>query len=198
MNFLAHAYLSGEDEKLLVGNFIADFVKGKTALDKFDPEVKKGIALHRAIDSFTDIHPTVSLSKNRLREKYRHYSAVIIDVFYDHFLAKNWEDYHFQPLELYASHVYRIIDEHHPMLPDTVKDFFPYMVRGNWLLNYSKVEGISRALTGMSRRTPYESKMDQAPDELVRFYAEFESEFRSFFPELQKHVGSFLDNQQVD
>jgi acyl carrier protein phosphodiesterase len=192
MNFLAHAALSGNNEKILVGNFIADFVKGKAALQQFDPEIRNGILLHRAIDAFTDTHPTVALSKNRLRTKYRHYAGVIIDVFYDHFLARNWMTFHSVPLEVFADRVYSVVDKHFDVLPDAVTTFFPYMKRGNWLVSYAKVEGIARALTGMSRRTPYESKMDESVNELVEFYDEFEKEFHLFFPLLSKRAEQFL------
>jgi acyl carrier protein phosphodiesterase len=197
MNFLAHAYLSGNDEKLLVGNFIADFVKGKSALNQYQSGIRNGILLHRAIDSFTDTHPTVALSKDRLRSKYRHYAGVIVDVFYDHFLARNWNRFHALPLEQYAVDVYRIIDEHHETLPLRVQEFFPYMKRGNWLVNYSRVEGIGRALSGMSRRTPYESKMDESVNDLIQHQDEFESEFNSFFPELQIRAAEFIRNEII-
>lgn len=192
MNFLAHAALSGNNEKILVGNFIADFVKGKAALQQFDNEIQNGILLHRVIDAFTDTHPTVALSKDRLRAKYRHYSGVIIDVFYDHFLARNWMNFHSVPLEVFADSVYSIVDHHIDVVPEAVKTFFPYMKRGNWLLNYARVDGIARALTGMSRRTPYESKMDESVNELIQFYDEFEKEFQLFFPLLQKRAEQFL------
>lgn len=192
MNFLAHAHLSGNNEKILIGNFIADFVKGKAALNRYDGEIRSGIMLHRAIDAFTDTHPTVALSKDRLREKYRHYSGVIVDVFYDHFLAKNWPILHHEPLEEFARKVYAIIDDHIDIVPDKVQDFFPYMKRGNWLLSYRQVEGIGRALTGMSRRTPYESKMDESVNDLIKYYDEFEGEFKQFFPLLQERVWQFI------
>src|SRR5277367_1527199 len=93
MNFLAHLYLSGDNPKIKTGNFIGDFVKGKNLADRFEKDIAKGIVLHREIDWFTDRHPVVKQSKDRLREKYRHYSGVIVDVFYDHFLARNWINY---------------------------------------------------------------------------------------------------------
>lgn len=196
MNFLAHAYLSGDNRKLMVGNFIADFVKGRAALELFDEEIKIGIFLHRAIDAFTDSHPVVSESKNRLRPKYRHYAAVIVDVFYDHFLARNWLDWHSEPLDQFVLRTYQTINQHKAILPESVKAFFPYMVKGNWLLNYARVEGIGRTLSGMAARTPYESKMDEAVGDLVQYYHEFESEFRLFFPELIDHVREFTTSPQ--
>jgi acyl carrier protein phosphodiesterase len=192
MNFLAHAYLSGDSEKLLLGNFIADFVKGKNALALFEGDVKNGIYLHRAIDAFTDTHPVVTQSKDRLRPKYRHYAGVIVDMFYDHFLALEWNHWHEQPLNVFSKNTYEIISSYQDILPEKVKAFFPYMVRGNWLASYARVEGIGRALTGMSRRTPYESRMDESVDELIRFREDFHQEFRQFFPELKRHAEGII------
>lgn len=195
MNFLAHAYLSGDDSGLLVGNFIADFVKGRSAVEEFQPEIRRGIYLHRVIDSFTDTHAVVTESKKRLREKYRHYAGVIVDVFYDHFLARNWDTYHPMALSQYVAKTYRIIDDHKAVLPEAVKTFFPYMVHGNWLLNYAHLEGIGRTLTGMSKRTPFESRMEIAVEDLERYYEQFQDEFSRFFPELKQHVADYLSTE---
>jgi acyl carrier protein phosphodiesterase len=184
MNFLAHLYLSGDDPNLMVGNFIGDFVKGKIALAEFHPEIIKGIELHRAIDEFTDSHEVVTASKNRLRPKYRHYSGVIVDVFYDHFLAKNWNTYHPELLPDFADKAYGVIQSYDAILPKEVKFMMPYMIKGNWLVNYSSTEGIHRALSGMARRTPYESKMEQSVEDLRENYDDFKNEFEKFFPEL--------------
>jgi acyl carrier protein phosphodiesterase len=184
MNFLAHAYLSGEDEKLMAGNFFADFVKGRQALKLVDPAIARGIALHRQIDAFTDTHRVVAESKKRLKPKYRHYSAVIVDVFYDHFLARNWLQYHQQPLDEYVKLVYKTINRNLALAPGDFPYMFQYMEKGNWLLNYGKVEGIGRSLSGMAQRTMYESKMDEAVQDLVTYYEAFNSEFKEFFPEL--------------
>lgn len=192
MNFLAHIYLSGDDQKLMVGNFIADFVKGRNALAQFEAPIVRGIELHRTIDDFTDTHPIVSESKNRLRPKYRHYAGVIVDVFYDHFLSKNWNSYHDELLPDFADKVYSTIQSYDPILPGDVKYMLPYMIKGNWLVNYSKLEGIHRALSGMSHRTPYESKMEQAVVDLENHYEEFGAEFRAFFPELEKRCVDWL------
>lgn len=192
MNFLAHIYLSGDNQKILVGNFIADFVKGRTALAQFEPEIITGIELHRGIDEFTDSHPVVGQSKNRLRNKYRHYAGVIVDVFYDHFLARNWSSYHNELLPDYADKAYGIIQSYDSILPQDVKFMLPYMIKGNWLVNYSKLEGIHKALSGMSRRTPYESKMDESVVDLERDYEEYKKEFEEFFPQLVEFSKKFL------
>mgnify|MGYP002784603513 CR=1 FL=1 len=191
MNFLAHLYLSGSNPKLMVGNFIGDFVKGRTMVQQFEPEIIKGIELHRAIDAFTDTHPVVTQSKNRLRPMYRHYAPVIVDVFYDYYLARNWHLYHTVELSAFAVQAYTTLQFHHAILPERVQQMLPYMINGNWLVNYARVEGIQRALTGMSRRTTYISKMDEAINELRKYHDEFEEEFLTFFPQLIDHANNF-------
>ncbi len=192
MNFLAHLYLSGDNTSVMLGNFIGDFVKGKNLIEKVGSEMAKGIELHREIDFFTDQHPIVRESKKRLRPKYRHYSGVIVDVFYDHYLAKNWKDYHHQLLPDYADRVYNLIQKNNALLPERVNMMMPYMIKGNWLVNYATLDGIHRALSGMTRRTPYESKMDESISDLKENYEEFKTEFITFFPELRKHCKDWL------
>jgi acyl carrier protein phosphodiesterase len=192
MNFLAHVYLSGDHPRIMVGNFIGDFVKGKNYETQFDSAIAKGIELHRLIDDFTDHHPVVQQSKQRLRPKYRHYAGVVVDIFYDHLLAKNWEQYHPQSLAVFAQSVYAIMDEHLPILPEQVGRMLPYMKKDNWLLNYSTFYGIEQSLNGMARRTPYESKMEEAVHELKEFHNEFNTEFQSFFPHLKHYAETFL------
>lgn len=184
MNFLAHIYLSGDNEKLMVGNFIGDFVKGRQ-LENFEPEITLGIQLHRAIDAYTDNHQMVSKSKDKLREKYRHYSGVIVDVYYDHFLSKHWADYHSTDLEHFTKNTYAVINSYADILPKGAAYMLPYMTQHNWLYQYSKIEGISKALTGMSRRTKFHSKMEEASHDLRLHYAELESEFRLFFEDIR-------------
>lgn len=192
MNFLAHLFLSGGHPEIMVGNFIGDFVRGRNVYEQFRPNIALGIELHREIDEFTDSHGVVMESKKRLRPKYRHYSPVIVDMFYDHFLAKNWQTYHSSPLDHFASEAYAILNKFEDQLPQRVQGLLPHIIRGNWLYNYSRIEGIHGALSGMSSRTPYESKMDEAVIDLQKFYTEFEDEFSRFFPELQQMSNQFL------
>ena len=178
----------------MIGNFIGDFVKGRSWMDQFESEIVRGIHLHRAIDEFTDRHPIVTASKNRLRPTYRHYSGVIVDVFYDHYLARNWDHYHHLPLPDFAEQAYQTIEQHDVILPAAVRQMLPYMIKGNWLVNYAQTEGIHRALTGMSRRTPYVSKMDEAVNDLIKYDDEFKEEFEMFFPELKSHVENMISH----
>lgn len=188
MNFLAHISLSGDNPKIMVGNFIGDFVKGRNLLEQFEPEIAHGIALHRAIDEYTDSHPIVTISKNRLRPTYRHYAPVIVDMFYDHLLAKNWKQYHSEPLEIFSLNAYNTILAHDTILPEQVKYMMTFMTKTNWLLSYAKLEGIERALAGMARRSKYNSKMELAVNDLKEHYVLFEEEFTLFFPELQNQA----------
>lgn len=192
MNFLAHIYLSGNNPRIMVGNFIGDFVKGRYPQEKFEPDIARGIEVHRAIDAFTDTHPVVRKSKLRLRPTYRHYAPVIVDVFYDHFLARYWGNYHPEPLPQFAERTYQTLLLQRDILPEAVKHLLPYMINGNWLVNYGTFEGIQGALTGMSRRTTHVSRMDEAVNDLRRDYDDFRKEFEEFFPELEGHVKGML------
>ena len=179
----------------MIGNFIGDFVKGKNLGERYDQEVVRGIELHRAIDEYTDSHDVVQKSKVRLRPKYRHYSGVIVDMFYDHFLAKNWHNHHEIPLETFATTFYQTLKENEPQLPEEARRMMPYMIRGNWLLNYAQKEGIHQALSGMSRRTSFDSKMDEAVADLSKNYVHFESEFNEFFPELKEFCQTWIQTK---
>lgn len=184
MNFLAHIYLSGDNDLVTIGNFIADGIKGKD-YKNYDINIQIGILLHRNIDTFTDAHKTVRKSTKRLHEKYGHYSGVIVDILYDHFLAKNWKVYSNIPLEKYINTFYDSLNEHYNILPARIQKMMPYMITDNWLLSYASIDGISRVLDGMNRRTKNRSSMNEAIIELEEFYEEFENEFTSFFEELR-------------
>ncbi|MAP80933.1 MAG: ACP phosphodiesterase [Aequorivita sp.] len=186
MNFLAHIYLSGDDEDIIIGNFIADGIKGKR-YQKFPPAIAKGILLHRAIDTFTDSHPIVHQSTARLHKNYGHYSGVIVDILYDHFLAKNWSTYSVVPLDEYVENFYKLLRKNFTILPARIQRMMPYMIADNWLLSYATVEGIGKILTQMNVRTKGVSKMNLAVEELVTYYDDFEKEFTLFFEELRAH-----------
>ena len=191
MNFLAHIYLSGNNELLKIGNFMADGIRGKDYMF-FPEEVKRGILLHRKIDSFTDAHLIYRKSKHRLHEKYGHYSGVIMDIIYDHFLAKNWEKYSVESLTNYAGEFYKLLDKNEDLLTERTKNLLPYMKQNNWLLSYQSIEGIEKILFQMNHRTKNRSNMQEAIVELKLFYNETEEEFTRFFNELQLYVAQQL------
>ncbi|MGC1632041.1 MAG: acyl carrier protein phosphodiesterase [Gelidibacter sp.] len=197
MNFLAHIYLSGDNQMITIGNFIADGIKGKR-YQNYPNTIQAGVLLHREIDTFTDAHPTVRLSTKRLHPRYSHYSGVIVDILYDHFLAKNWSSYSEIPLKIYVDDFYESLRIHADLLPLRIQNMMPYMFADNWLLNYAKIEGIQNVLNGMNRRTKNSVGMDRATDELKEFYQEFEAEFTSFFEELRLFSSEKLAALKLD
>jgi len=194
MNFLAHLHLSGDDPKIMVGNFIGDFVKGRNLPGRYEAGVSFGIGLHRSIDEYTDRHAIVKASKQRLWDKYRHYSGVIVDMFYDHFLSSNWEVFHHQPLTGYSAKAYDILRAHLPIFPERIARILPYMIDGNWLVGYGTVHGIGRALSGMAQRTKFSSKMEDATRDLQDHYPKFKEEFMSFYPELKSFADGLVQS----
>ena len=191
MNFLAHIYLSGNNDLIKIGNFMADGIRGKQ-FENFPLDVQKGIALHRAIDTFTDAHPVFRQSTKRLHNDYHHYAGVIVDIIYDHFLAKNWHLYSDEKLEHFTGRFYTSLHENHDILTPKTQNLLPYMTEHNWLLSYRTIEGIERILTQMDYRTKNESNMRFSSQELTEFYLEFEQEFTVFFEELRIHSNQKL------
>jgi acyl carrier protein phosphodiesterase len=187
MNFLAHIYLSGDNDLIKIGNFMADGIRGKH-FETFPMEIQKGIILHRAIDTFTDAHPVFRTSTKKLHQRYHHYAGVIVDVFYDHFLSKNWANYSNENLDDYIQRFYRTLNDNRKILTEKTIYLMPYMIKQNWLLSYQTVEGIDSILTQMDSRTKNQSKMRFASEELQESYLEFEQEFTVFFEDLRVHA----------
>ncbi|NBL65144.1 DUF479 domain-containing protein [Flavobacterium sp. NST-5] len=184
MNFLAHIYLSGKNPQIQIGGIMADGIRGKDYLN-YPKDIQKGILLHRKIDTFTDAHPIFRQSKHRLHENYGHFSGIIVDVFYDHFLAKNFKKYSREKLNDFALSFYQNLLNHQNDLNLKTLNMIPYMIEGNWLYNYQFIEGVEKTLTQMDHRTKFKSKMGKSVSELKLFYKEFETEFTQFFEEIR-------------
>ena len=187
MNFLGHLYLSGEDDDVRLGNFIGDAVKGSD-YEKYPDGIKKGILLHRAIDSYTDEHEMVIQSKSHLRDKYGIHSGIIVDIFYDHFLASRWTDYSDKDLKSFISESYGLIRKNYFMLPGRVKKFAPFMIMNDWIGSYKTIKGIKSILFRMSRSTVLLAKASKAGNDLEEHYDDFLQEFRAFFPNIIRYV----------
>ncbi len=173
----------------MVGNFIADHIKGKRYLDYPEP-VARGIIMHREIDFFTDRHATLSPSKNRLRPKYRHYAGVVLDMFCDHFLAKNWPRFSAIPLEDFAHHIYSTMEKNQNLLPPRSLHMLPYMKTQNWLTRYAHTDGLQQSLNGMARRTTFVSHMEHAVADLISDYELYEEECLQFLRAVSLHFAS--------
>ena len=195
MNFLAHAHLSFDLEEILVGNFVADFIKGKE-FQQFSLGIQRGILLHREIDTFTDTHPLVKSGQSYLRPKFRHYSSVITDIFFDHYLAKNWNHFSNLSLEKFAWSTYNTLENHLHNLPDDFKEMFFWMKKQNWLVNYQTLEGIQQTLNGLTRRASFDSKMNESMEILLDKQAEFELIFFTFYPDLETFAKEKLQEIQ--
>ena len=197
MNFLAHIYLSGSPAApkypdVLLGNFIADSVPGKQ-LETYPVSVQTGIRLHRAIDTFTDQHPVVRRATQRLRAAgYGKYAGVISDVFLDHFLARNFQQFTPEALPDFAQRIYALLTARQAEMPPRVQHFLPHMTRHDWLLGYADLASIARALNGLSQRASPGSGMETAVTELRANYAAYEADFWDFFPQLQQEVSGLL------
>lgn len=191
MNFLAHAYLSFGQPGLLVGNMISDFVKGKQQYD-YPPGIREGIVLHRQIDQFTDEHPVTREAKAFFRPVYRLYSGAFIDVVYDHFLAADPNEFTDESLAGFAQQTYTTLQEHYAYLPMEFAGMLPYMRTHNWLYNYRTIEGISKSMAGLVRRSAYLN--DSAPG-VVILQNNYEA-LRSLYQVFWADVKAFVLEQQ--
>ena len=185
MNFLAHVHLSQENEDVIFGNFVADSIKGRSYL-KFRKDIIVGILLHRDIDAFTDRHEIVKKSKATVREHFGRYSGIVVDIYYDHFLARNWEHYHNEELTRYSTKVYLILAKRFLLLPARVKRILPFLIGQNWLSGYANLKDLKRVFNGMDRRTGYVSGMDKAVSVLEKDYDSLYLDFKEFYDELEK------------
>lgn len=187
MNFLAHIYLSGDNDQMKIGNFIGDWIKGND-YKKYPEGIQMGILLHRSIDYYTDNHPIVRFSKSRLNEKYHKYSGVIIDIFYDHFLAVDWRVFSPVSLNEFTNDLNNCLTANMNFLPANIQEFIPPFMKNHWIESYATPEGIEKVLAGMSRHTSLPDKTIDAIEILKTYYTEFRNEFYEYFPQLVKHI----------
>lgn len=187
MNVLAHIYLSGDSEKIIIGNYIGDYVKGRDYL-RYPEAVRRGIILHRHIDAFTDRHPVVHRSKIHFTRKYHRYAGVVVDILYDHFLTREWDFFSRRPLESVTYNFYRAMVNNFDILPDEVKSSFPFFIINNWIETYQTRSGIRRVLRTMSKRTSLPAETRYAMKMLKRNYYPLHDDFMEFFPQLIEYV----------
>ncbi len=193
MNYLAHAFLANNDEALLMGNFIADGIRGNNY--KHLPEdVVRGVLMHREIDSFTDSHPVNEDMRKLFHPTAGKYAGVVLDVFYDHLLATNWSRYTTGDLSSFVQLTYSIVEKHKELLPEKTAFMFPYMREYNWLFNYSLESGIMRSLGGLSKRIPSNPALVEAGIAAFKQKDILEEAFHVFFPALIKHCETYTQS----
>ena len=187
MNFLAHIYLSGNDNEIKIGNFIADDLKGSSYL-KYPDKIALGVKIHRAIDGFADSHHLYSIGKPRLKEKYGHYSGIVLDVFFDHFLAVHWEEFSNQNFKAFCRDFYLNLALHSSILTPRYRYMMPFMIIRDWLGSYKEVDKIESVLSRLSKRTSLPAESQFAKKVLIENYEFFQQEFFEFMPEVIKMV----------
>ena len=183
VNFLAHLFLSGDHEELLVGNFVADFIRNKE-VKNYSKGIQKGILLHRKIDYYTDNHPIVRKGTHRLQPVHRKYAPVILDVLFDYLLANNWEKYSDDPISEYTLRVYDILSRYRSILPPKIGNRLPEMIADNWLVKYGWDDGLRTVFRRMKKRVSQPQLLDHAVESLKKDYDLFEKEFNAFFPDV--------------
>jgi acyl carrier protein phosphodiesterase len=183
MNFLAHVFLSGNNTPLAIGNLIADRIKGNQ-VKELPSEIQKGVYLHREIDEFTDKHPIFKECVRELFPKYRHYSRVLVDMYFDHFLAANWQRYHPVPLAEFSEDFYDKLEVESTQFSDSIQKFIRALIQYNWFDEYRTLEGLRKILSQMERRTKFPSNLAAATEDLRQKYPYFEGRFFEFMIEL--------------
>ena len=200
MNYLVHFLMAGDDDELRLGNLLGDFVKGR--VERFahpgaTERLRTGIQMHRTIDAFSDRHPAVHRSKRILTPDYGKLSGVIVDVFYDHVLARRWPEHHPRPLPVYTQEVYRTLRDNLDRMPAEVHPLINAMSRGDWLAGYASQRGIERALQGMAARWPVAAGIGTAGRLLSDHFDRFSADFDEFLPDLRARCREFLAERGV-
>ena len=183
MNYLAHLHLGGQRPGQLLGSLYGDFVKGRLQ-GQFEPEVEAAIQLHRSIDVYTDRHPLVDVSLSRFSVTRRRYAGIVLDVFFDHCLARDWTLYADRPLTQFTSNVYRVLSAE-SQLPERLAKIAPHMMAHDWLGSYREFDVLEQVLRGISRRLTRPEELAGAMQELRVLYEPLSEDFRLFYPQLQ-------------
>lgn len=182
MNFLAHLLLAGDSDADRIGALMGDFVKGPLP-GALPPDLAAGVALHRSVDSFADAHGAFRRSRSRVSAERRRYGGILVDMFYDHLLARHWRRFHDQPLADFAQEAYALLRQNAASLPPRLAGLLPAMAANDWLTSYAEMESIGVALERMGRRLRRENPLGEGITELERDYAAFEADFFEFLPE---------------
>lgn len=186
MNFLAHALLAGNDPALIVGGVVGDWIKGGLP-GALPDNLARGVALHRAIDSHAETHPAFRQSRARVSAERRRYAGVLVDIFYDHLLARYWADMHHQPLEVFCASVYRLIEERMHELPESSHLALRMMAREDWLSSYANIDDIADVLARMSRRARQPNPLAYGEQEFLADVAGYTDDFYAWIKDTRAY-----------
>jgi acyl carrier protein phosphodiesterase len=192
MNYLAHLLLAENTDESLLGNLMADFVKGSAHL-ALPPGIQRGIRLHRRVDAFTDSHPLVQRSIARISPRWGWFSGIILDVYFDYLLAADWQRYSTVALRDFIDHAYAVMQRHLDILPEEMREAVTRIIGDDRLMSYSQLDGIAHALTRISdrlrkRTSRPDVRLEEALPDLALHHGALRDNFREFFPELIRHV----------
>lgn len=190
MNYLAHLYLSPDDDLSRLGNVMGDFVRD-VELDSLPEPVRQGIRMHQAIDVYTDSHPIIRNLRKNFSEERRRFSGIALDVVFDHFLIRHWEQFEQVDLDDYVEGCYDALWRQRELMPERMEVVVSWMISRNWIKSYEALDGVGRALDGLAGRLRMKHNFYGVIDELETNYSEIESGFLQFFPQLQEHVSEF-------
>lgn len=188
MNYLAHIRLAGDDPECLIGNFLGDFVKGRLTEDRYPPGIRRGIVMHRRIDAWTDSHEITRECSRLISPERRRWSRVILDIFYDHLLAVNWERYSDESLRDFLDRAYGIILGAADIFPEPGAARINTIIKDGWIEKYRSISGLSVVFQGMSIRVRRKNPLSGSEQELVTHYDEMNEHFNRFFPEILEYA----------
>ena len=187
MNYLAHLYLAQGSAESMIGSILGDFVK-RSLKDQYPTEIKRGIELHRQIDTYTDSHAMTRASRRLYSPLRRRFAGIIVDLCYDHFLYHHWSKFADTALDNFIAHAYDLLKTHQAMLPERLQAMIPFMVRDDWLGSYRDLNGVKQALLRLSKRVTNGDRLPGAIDEIQVHYRSLETHFLIFFPDLIRFV----------
>ncbi|WP_321532322.1 ACP phosphodiesterase [uncultured Desulfuromonas sp.] len=186
MNYLLHALLSDDDPLVRAGNLLGDFVKGRLTQGRFPDRLLHGLQQHRQLDRFAHDHPAFCRSQHRLDDRFGRYRGIMIDLFYDHFTARDWNDYHPDPLEHFSQSLYHTLQHHQNILPKTFLPLLPRMVEKDWLTSYRDKTVMQRALIHTAGRIRHDNPLAEGYGELEKHYSQLREDCRQFIGDARK------------
>ncbi len=183
MNYLAHLLLADNHPESVIGNLSGDFVKGRLE-SRFTPRIRRGIQLHRRVDTYTDQHAIISELKSLFSPPRRRYAGIILDVALDHFLSRHWTQFSVTEMRQFIDQVYGILTEHEALLPPALREVAPNMIQNDWLNRYRTLEGTGAVLDRISRRLSHRNPLPGSVAEIAAHYDRIERGFLALFPEV--------------
>jgi acyl carrier protein phosphodiesterase len=190
MNYLAHLYLADTFDEFMIGSFLGDFVKGSIG-DRYSPGISTGIRFHRKVDIYADSHEKTVSSRNLFSREKRRFAGIIMDICYDHFLSKHWSKYSDIALPEFIDHVYDLLQKYQDIFPQRLKSVLPLLISQNWLGTYVTLKGVEITLNRIAKRISRENSLEGSLSEIRSNYADLETNFLAFFPDLVAFAKSF-------